>query len=192
MRRLIFLGAAAIGIVSLSSRWCSQDSPIRVGVHTGESGLTDPARRNPDIVSLPGGLGEGRLFVETGATMVLDETPVVAKESETDDPRELIAEKMAILVAELRLTSNQRQFIEEALMRRETEVAAWHAEIRASGFVNAWAHDRRAREIIAASQAQIISGLTPDQSRRFVDLLDSGRLPEGIAFEVTPGIVVVR
>jgi len=99
---------------------------------------------------------------------------------------------LATLDRELGLTQDQRHHIDQVWRAREAQVSAYHAEIRASKVLWVWGHDRKAREILAASHAQSASVLSVEQSRKFFEILESGRLAEGISFEVTPDLTVIR
>jgi hypothetical protein len=116
----------------------------------------------------------------------------VARESDSDESQALLREKIALLQHELSLTPSQRLHVEKALRERDSEVAAFHAEIRSSKVLLIWAHDKKAREILAASQARIAAILTPEQSRRYFEILESGRLAEGVSFEISPDLTVIR
>ena len=93
---------------------------------------------------------------------------------------------------ELGLTQVQRQHVERVWSDRDAEVSALHSEIRASKVLWLWDHDRNARRILATSHALIAAALSGEQSRKFFEILESGRLAEGISFELTPDMTVVR
>lgn len=188
---LLVLGAAIAGVAAVQTRRGTEES-VRPGgvVHSIPSAMgVLPPETNPAVVVAP--LAEPVPAGEPASSTTIEATSDSAA-TPVEELRDVVAERMAVLDAELGMTPDQRRFVLEVLLAREAEVVTWHAEIRSSRVLNVWAHDRRAREILAASQARIHSRLTPEQSGKFIDLLDSGRLLEGIAFEVTPGMVVVR
>ena len=116
----------------------------------------------------------------------------VAPEEEAEDAQALLREKLSLLEGDLGLSRQQMLFIESVWRERDAEIAALHADIRASKVLWIWGHDKRAREILAASHARIAAGLSPEQSQRFFAILESGRLAEGVSFRVTPDITVVQ
>jgi hypothetical protein len=92
----------------------------------------------------------------------------------------------------LDLTGPQRASVGKILWERDAEIAAYHSEIRASGVFWVWGHEKKSREILAVSQARVTSILSPEQAQRLSRLYEDGRLSEGVSFEITPEMVVLR
>lgn len=100
--------------------------------------------------------------------------------------------QLSILETGLELSPTQRSRIESFLLERDEAVARYHATIRESKVLVILEHDRRAREFLAATQAQIASVLAPDQSAKYLAMLEDGKLKEGISYEITPDLAVIR
>ncbi len=164
-----------------------------------------PGIRSVEIEPDPVGESKGQYQMPFAVTaidtspQVLPQQPAVTPGDVDPDRLDAIEEEqrtrernLASLDRELELTQAQRHRIDQVWRDREAQVSAYHAEIRASKVLWVWGHDRRAREILAASHAQIASVLSVEQARKFFEILESGRLAEGVSFEVTPDLTVIR
>lgn len=106
----------------------------------------------------------------------------------------LIAVQQVLLLCterELGLSPEQRRHVEEAMLQRQAEVAAYQDEIRRTRVLREREYDRRIREIMGASYARMSQVFGSAQNRRFMDLLADGRLSDGVEFELDPDIVIV-
>jgi hypothetical protein len=127
------------------------------------------------------------------ATPALPAVSAPAALAESKEDSDGVREEMLALMArELHLTPEQRVSIDRILRNRDSQIASYHLEIRASKVFSAWAHERRGREILAESQAQISAALTPLESQRYYEMLESRMLVEGVSFEITPDLAVIR
>jgi hypothetical protein len=93
---------------------------------------------------------------------------------------------------DLKLSTEQEEYFGRVLLDRDAEIASYHARIRASKVFSVRDHEERAREILTSSQLRLMVVLDPDQERRFRELYDRHLVSEGISFEITPEITVIR
>lgn len=191
MNWLVAIGAMVVGTVAFIVR---TPAPADPAVQVARVELPAAERIPGPRTNLPVKLPDSPIAapaterVETQAV-----APVAAAPEEKDDDSGEARERALLLLEQaLALSPGQRILVEQIWRERDAEVAVYHAEIRAAKVLWVWGHDRKAREILAASQARVAAALYPEQSRRYVELLESGKLAEGVSFEVTPEITVIR
>ncbi|HXX92531.1 MAG TPA: hypothetical protein VEN81_02795 [Planctomycetota bacterium] len=121
--------------------------------------------------------------------------PTLPSTRDAEEIQELEAsreENLLILEHELALSRSQRIEVGNILATRNAQIAAYHADLRASKTFFIAGHDRKAREILEESQARIARVLDGEQSRGYFRLIEEKRIVEGVAFQVTPDMTVIR
>lgn len=92
---------------------------------------------------------------------------------------------------ELSLSDEQVLHIERVLKDREVEIEDYHRQLRESRIFVAREYSARIRRIQRDSYDRIGTVLDSAQYRRFVRLLEEGRVGDGVAFTIEPGMVVL-
>lgn len=194
MNWLAGIAALGIGTAAFVLRDAeAPEHPIKkrsIDVEAGPASVDPPAqsgRRSGPIES------EVTFPSATPLAPASNEAESLSESGEASEEGRLWRERnLALLERELGLNAAQRLHIARVWQDRDAQVAAFHAEIRSLKVLWVWGHDRKAREILAASHARIAALLSLEQTQRFYEILESRALAEGISFEVTPEITVVR
>jgi len=97
----------------------------------------------------------------------------------------------AMLDRELGLSSDQRRQIEAIFLDRQSEVDAYHREVRASGVFHEKGYRRRIEDIRVRSYARMEASLDSRQAPRFRDLLYGGAFGDAIVFDIDSNLVVL-
>jgi hypothetical protein len=100
--------------------------------------------------------------------------------------------KLFLFEHELELSPEQRQRMEQILVRREREIAELQRGIVNSGVFRVREYDYQVRQLQAVSYEEIAGVLDGPQRRRWTDLMAEGRLGDGVLFEVLPTLVVLE
>ncbi len=187
MNWLIVTAVLVIGVSAWALRM-PEELASRIRVHRVALETAQPAGREEHCV-----LAEAAVTLpKKSSTLAAIAMPTLLSEVDVED-RGLERERLLLqLETGLGLTPAQRVRFEEILMAREAEVEAYHAKIRASKVVWTWGYERRTREILAATQAQMTSVLSAQQVDRFYALYEERKVVDGISLEITPELTVIR
>jgi hypothetical protein len=116
--------------------------------------------------------------------------PVISgpRPASAGDPRRL----GEVLARELELAPVQQSQVAEILRQRQEAVEAYHRELRASGVFRPRDYDRRVGAIVDLSYSRIAQVLDAAQSRKFSELVRTGRLGDAVPFDIEPHMVVLE
>lgn len=180
-----------IAVVAMAAAGFALRSPESIPVRT----RVKPEQSIPAVIAtaVP---REVPQHVERASQTVLRpaQAPVVELDPKSEREESSLDRERTLLQLEagLGLSPEQRRHFEVVLLEREGAIEAFHAEIRASKVLWTWGYDKRIREILASSQARMTAVLSPEQTRRFYGLYEQGTVTEGVSFEITPELTILR
>jgi hypothetical protein len=143
---------------------------------------SEPALRAPFLRS-------ENVRIETEGAEAAAASPAVSapKPPSAGDPRLL----EGVLTRELELTPAQQAQVTDILQERRQAIEAYHRELRASGVFRSRDYDRRVGAIVDLSYSRIGRILDGAQSRKFAELVRTGRLGDAVPFDIEPHMVVL-
>lgn len=112
--------------------------------------------------------------------------------SSDDDIRLGSARTLLKFKEELALSKQQKEYFERVLLERDTELSTYHAQVRASKVFSIWEHEKKVRGILITSQLRLVAILDSVQEQRFHELYEQHLVIEGVSFEITPEMTVIR
>lgn len=192
MKLWITLGALALGAMGVAAgfRPSALEGEIRVG-RVAIPAHTETPTEETLRVSVP-----AEKPVIEGARVETSSVEKVGHSSRsplTESKAPAALEKQLFFFElELDLSPDQRQRMEQILVRREQGIKELQRRIVDSGVFHVREYDYQVRQLQAVSYEEIAGVLNGDQRRRWAGLIAEGRVGDAVLFEVLPSLVVLQ